>query len=485
MDVSNTARSPLTLAALATVAIPGLDVVATHPPAQSGADFDVAGLTDAEGRRWMIRAPKLAAAGAALEAEVDVLGSLAAAADAGGITFDVPRPQGFAPLPEGGRAMVYRELPGRGLDVDSLSADSVLPRRIGRAIARLHELDPTIIADAGLPVYDAQDYRTRRLAELDEAARTGHVPAALLLRWEHALEDVRLWQFRATVVHGDLAAEHILIASDDVAAFLDWADARVADPADDLAWLLAAAPEDAAETILSAYRRARSDTTDEFLDARAVLAGELALARWLMHGVRHRDEAIIDDAVQMLLDLDEAVAEAPPIGSRAPDHHTAPDLVGAGGAGGEADAADGVDLGYREDDQGAVDSPDVEHDDGAETAGYAGAYPERSAAREAEDGDLPPHDDGADDQTALDETGPIAPNPAPGHWGDDAATAPLPVSKQSAQPMADPASSRDIPGTSEQAETEDDDLQEPDYLRRSGRRGVDDSPTTQLPATET
>lgn len=464
MDVSNTPRSPLTLAALATVAIPGLDVVATHPPAQSGADFDVAGLTDAEGRRWMIRAPKLAAAGAALEAEVEVLGSLAAAADAGGITFDVPRPQGFAPLPEGGRAMVYRELPGRDLDVDSLSADSVLPRRIGRAIARLHELDPTIIADAGLPVYDAQDYRTRRLAELDEAARTGQVPAALLRRWEHALEDVRLWQFRATVVHGDLAAEHILIANDDVAAFLDWADARVADPADDLAWLLAAAPEDAAETILSAYRRARSDTTDEFLDARAVLAGELALARWLMHGVRHRDGAIIDDAVQMLLDLDEAVGQALPIGSRAPDHHTAPDLVGADG---EADAADGVDVGYREDDQGAVDSPDLEYDD-------APVYD-----------DAPEYDDGADDQTALDETGPIAPNPAPGHWGDDAVTAPFPVSAQSAQPVADPASSKEVPGTSEQEEAEDADLQEPDYLRRSGRRGVDDSPTTQLPAAET
>src|SRR5690625_1597547 len=140
MDVSNTPRSPLTLAALATVAIPGLDVVATHPPAQA----------DAEGRRWMIRAPKLAAAGAALEAEVEVLGGLAAAADAGGITFDVPRPQGFAPLPEGGRAVVYRELPGRALDVDGLSADSVLPRRLGRASARLPELRPATLSDAGL-----------------------------------------------------------------------------------------------------------------------------------------------------------------------------------------------------------------------------------------------------------------------------------------------------------------------------------------------
>src|SRR5690625_5083202 len=466
MDVSNTPRSPLTLAALATVAIPGLDVVATHPPAQADADFDVAGVTDAEGRRWMIRAPKLAAAGAALEAEVEVLGGLAAAADAGGITFDVPRPQGFAPLPDGGRAVVYRELPGRALDVDGLSADSVLPRRIGRAIARLHELDPAIIADAGLPLYDAQDYRTRRLAELDEAARTGHVPAALLRRWEHALEDVRLWQFRATVVHGDCAAETVRIANDDVAAFLDWADARVAGPADDLAWLLAAAPEDAAETILSAYRRARSDTTDEFLDARAVLAGELALARWLLHGVRHRDEAIIDDAEQIVLDVDEAVTGSPPIGSRGPDGEYDPGTA---------------------DDTGTADDAGTADDQGAERADDDGEDLEPDAAIARDDGEDPTDDDGAGfagDQGALDETGPIEPNPAPGNWGDDAVTAPFPVSRQSAQPEDEPAPPPDILDTSEQQEAADGDLREPDYLRRSGRRG-DDSATRQLPATET
>lgn len=314
--VSTSPRSPLALAALATVAIPGLDVVATRPPRHATADFDVTSLMDSTGRRWTVRAPRSAVAGAALEGEVELLAVLAGAVDDELLPFDVPRPAGFATLPEGGRAMVHRELRGDELDVPALT--QALAGRLGQALARIHDLEPDVVADAGLPVYDAESYRTRRLAELDESARTGHVPTGLLRRWEHALEDVRLWKFIATPVHGDLAGEHILIAEEEVSAVLDWADARVADPADDLAWLVAAADPETGETILESYRQARADRADEFLAARTLLASELALPRWLMHGVRTRDNSIIDDAIEMLTDLDRAVADADPIGQVPP-----------------------------------------------------------------------------------------------------------------------------------------------------------------------
>src|SRR5699024_8219305 len=88
---------------------------------------------------------------------------------------------------------------------------------------------------------------------------------------------------------------------------------QVADPADDLAWLLAAAPEDTGEQIMAAYREARTGGVDEFLAARTLLASELALPRWLMHGVRKRDDAVLEDAIEMLSDLRDAVADAEPI----------------------------------------------------------------------------------------------------------------------------------------------------------------------------
>ncbi|UNX54157.1 phosphotransferase [Georgenia sp. TF02-10] len=311
-------RSALALAALATTALPGLDVVATRPPQRVGADFQTTGILDAGGRHWVVLAPLHPAAGAALEGEVALLGNLAAVVDAGRLPFDVPRPEGFAVLPEGGRAMVYRQLVGRPLDLDRLTAGPGLSAEVGRAIAALHELDVAVVADSGLPVYDAETYRTRCLAEVDEAARTGHVPAVLLSRWERALEDVALWRFRTTPVHGDLAPEQVLVHEGRVSALLGLAEAHVGDPAEDLAWLVAAAPEESLDAIEEAYAMARTEGADAHLIDRALLVAELALARWLLHGVRTGDPAVVEDAARMLRELAEDVADAPPIGAAEP-----------------------------------------------------------------------------------------------------------------------------------------------------------------------
>ena len=305
-------RSPLALAALATVAIPGLDACDVTRPLHSGADFDVAVVIDAQRRHWVVRAPVRSAAGAALEAVVALLEQVAIHADGGALPFAVPRPAGFAHLPEGGRAVVHEEVPGRPLQLDALRPGPGLAASLGRALAALHQLPVELIENVGLPVYDASTYRERRLAEVDEAARTGLVPPTLLRRWESRLEDVALWRFQPTVVHGDLTAEHVLTDGRTVTGLLGWGDAKVADPADDLAWLLVAAPQDAVESIMEAYQLGRTELTDVHLTERALLAGELALARWLLYGVRADDAEIIADAVEMLAELDETTSE--PVG---------------------------------------------------------------------------------------------------------------------------------------------------------------------------
>lgn len=297
-------RSPLALAALATVAVPGLDAFDVRRPAQPGSDFDTAVVIDAHRNRWVVRAPQHAAAGAALEAEVVLLSGLADQVERGKLPFAVPAPVGFAHLPEGGRAAVHAEIPGEPLRLERLVPGPGLAAALGRAIAAVHELPTGLVEDAGLPVYDAGEYRKRRQAEVDEAARTGKVPPALLRRWEERLEDVALWRFRPTVVHGDLTSDRVLAAGDDITGILHWGDVCVADPADDLAWLLVAAAPDVTDSIMEAYQLRRTELTDPHLADRALLAGELALARWLLYGVRSQDDEIIDDAVAMLDDLD-------------------------------------------------------------------------------------------------------------------------------------------------------------------------------------
>lgn len=308
----------LQLAALATVAVPGLNVVATRPPQKVTADFRLCGVLDSAGRHWVVQAPLHAAAAMAMDAEVQVLRELDDAARAASLPFDVVQPEGFADMPEGWRAMVYRELSGRELDIDALTPGPGPSGSLARAIAAVHELDPASIADAGLPVYDASSYRQRRLAEVDDAARTGRVPPVLLGRWERALEDVALWQFSECPVHGDLAPENVLVSNGRVAAIINWSNAHVGDPAEDLAWLYAAAPEDSLDTIEEAYALARSEQPDKHLVDRALLYSELAVARWLMHGVRIENPEIISDAEGMLAELARQVADSAPIGYSQP-----------------------------------------------------------------------------------------------------------------------------------------------------------------------
>ena len=74
---------------------------------------------------------------------------------------------------------------------------------------------------------------------------------------------------------------------------------------------LARATEPALPGVLAAYTAARREPVDPALPRRARLSGEFALARWLMHGVNTDDAAIVDDAVQMLTDLDATVRDTP------------------------------------------------------------------------------------------------------------------------------------------------------------------------------
>ncbi|MDE0572565.1 phosphotransferase [Demequina sp. B12] len=298
-------RSPLALAALASVAVPGLDVYDVLRSPHSDADFDVVVVKDSTGQRWIVRAPRRAAAGAALEAERGLLKALGRAHDTGLISFDVPRPKGAASMSgtDDGRAIVYSEVPGAPLMMARLEPGPGLAANLGRALAEIHELPPTLVEDEGLPTYDAEQYRQRRLAELDAGIHTGKIPPRLADRWERQLENVSWWRFEPCVVHGDLGEHQIMVSGDTVRGVVDWMDARVADPADDLAWLVASAPEDIVDAVVEAYQMRRRETPDAHLLDRARLASELALLRWLMYGVRTDNADVIADGEGMLADL--------------------------------------------------------------------------------------------------------------------------------------------------------------------------------------
>jgi aminoglycoside phosphotransferase (APT) family kinase protein len=288
--------------------VPGLDPESVEGVVQRpGHQFEVAFIHDTQHRRWVVRAPMSAAAGAQMDVSVALLGLLARR-----LPFSVPTPKGFVTLKEGSRAVVYPYITGRPLSFAHLPAGPGIAAELGRALAALHNVDLALCEEAGLTSYDPDTYRTRRLSDLDRAAATGHVPTALLSRWERSLEEVSLWRFAPTPTHGDLTGDEVLAVfegEDDattgqVRGVTGWENAKVADPADDFATLVTQASPETLDSVLEAYADARTERPDPHLERRARLAGELKLVSQLLIAVGSQSQSRIEACAGRLRQLD-------------------------------------------------------------------------------------------------------------------------------------------------------------------------------------
>ncbi|WP_347107917.1 macrolide 2'-phosphotransferase [Paenarthrobacter sp. S56] len=319
-------KTPLELAAVATAAVPGLAPTATaYSP--DDADFDSALLLDAEGKRWRVRSPRHPEASTRLETEFMILRAFAPAIRAE-LPFHVPTVAGT--VRQGDlTTFVYAHLQGSTLSIDELSAGSPdLAREIGSALAAIHDLPLALVNNADLPSYSANEFRQRKLNELDQAATTGKIPATLLRRWEHALEDVALWRFNPSVVHGDLHEDNLMVQHEAVTAVTGWTDLRIGDPADDFAWLVASNEAPFIDAVMARYTQVRRETPDSHLLRRAALLAEFALAQYLVKAMAVGHQEMTAEAEGMLqslaADIDEQIRREEAA---------------------RADAADGVDAG--------------------------------------------------------------------------------------------------------------------------------------------
>ncbi|MGF6833915.1 macrolide phosphotransferase [Paenarthrobacter sp. TE4293] len=306
--VENVRRTPLELAAIATAAVPGLAPTATAYSPDDDADFDSALLLDSEGKRWRVRSPRHPEASTRLETEFMVLRAFAPAIRAE-LPFHVPTIAGT--VRQGAlTTFVYAHLQGSMLSIEELSAGSpALAQEIGSALAAIHDLPLTLVTNADLPSYSANEFRQRKLNELDQAATTGKIPATLLRRWEHALEDVALWRFNTSVVHGDLHEDNLMVQDDSVTALTGWTDLRIGDPADDFAWLVASNESSFVDAVLNHYTQARRETPDAHLLRRAALLAEFALAQYLVKAMAAGHQSMTAEAESMLQSLSDDIDE--------------------------------------------------------------------------------------------------------------------------------------------------------------------------------
>lgn len=329
--------NPFTLAALATTAVEGLDVVGAS---EDGSDEhrSVVAARLADGETVQVVLPRSVAALRSAEEHAAALAALTLATRSR-LPFEVPSVLGTVDAGRS-RLFVLTRLGGEVMRLGDLSpARPGLAAAVGQAIAAIHELPTSVAADAGLPHEGAPALRQQLLDTFDRAAATGAVPAALLERWEGALGDDRLWQFKPTLVHGDLQAPAFRVEGARVVGLDGWHALSVGDPARDLAFLLGSTEFGSVDEAFDAHAAARG-IGDRQVRQRAMLHAELDIARWLLHGVAKGDESIVDDAKGMLAGL-VARVDRDPGAAIAPQRLETMDLTGVQEYLGESPAATG------------------------------------------------------------------------------------------------------------------------------------------------
>lgn len=312
------ARSPLTLAASATAALPGATIVAVAPLSTgSSGRFDAAVVDLEGGDRLVVRASTDDLGASELAAESIALRALTPGARSL-LPFDAPSFHGEATMSDG-RILASGFVPGYAVDAADLPGGPGAASSLGIALAAIHALPPSVVRAVGLPIRSAADARDAVRATLQRAIDTRHVPVALASRWQAAVDDDALWVFEPTVVLGDAGADSFRFEDradvPTVVGVVGWHALAVGDPAADLQWIVSAV--DASGDVLETYVDSASRTPDPHLPLRMRLYAELEFAKWLVHANEDRRDDVLADAVSLLDALVDGLADAAPLTSAA------------------------------------------------------------------------------------------------------------------------------------------------------------------------
>ncbi|WP_345555459.1 phosphotransferase [Microbacterium kyungheense] len=411
------ARSPLTLAASVTSALPRTGVVGVGVLTEGASgryDSAVADLDD--GRRVAVRVPADDDAAADLAAEVRALRALTPGVRSL-LPFHAPELLGEAGIGDD-RAVVVDFLPGYRVDAAHLPAGRGAATSLGAALAAVHALPHSVVKTEGLPARTPAQVRTDVARIVDRATATRRLPKALQDRWRLAVDADELWRFESAVVLDGVGTGAFVFEDLDgvptVTGLLDWHGLSVGDPATDLQWL-ASAPEAAAD-VFAAYLAESGRAPDARVRERARLYAELEFAKWLIHGHDEARDDIVADAVELLESLAAGVTGDALVSDDALDVDDAIALLERMPGSSTADSSGAVDTSMQTD---AYDPDELARWVADEEArGDTGAVPGASA--DPTDTQELSADDLAELASSLPHDAPAAPRAA-----DDLSTAPI------------------------------------------------------------
>jgi len=298
------ALSPIMLTAWAVAEIPGLEIDGYREA--STTDFDRVVCRTSDDRIISISSPLTATAADLQNAEHRV-GQLLGEGVRSRLPFGVPHTLA-AGSQDKRRIVVTVDAAGKPLSTVKDPRPAL--RSLATALAAIHSLPTSIVTRNVIPTSTSLDCLRDAAGIIDRAHQTTKVPSALLDRWDAAIEDAGLWQFAPTITHGNLDFDAVLVDGPHVTGIINWADARVGDPAEDFRTVFGRLSNELAAQFMQDYSAERP-SNDRRLAHRARFASELHIARWLIHGTDSNDDATVSEAVGMLNSLLASVTDNP------------------------------------------------------------------------------------------------------------------------------------------------------------------------------
>ena len=286
------------LAALAADAAPGKNFTNFKSDSSNEA-IDQLLLWDRAGDSFVLKAPANPSGERELALELEGIRTISQASS--NLPFETPRVVGSSRDLDGNKAVLLSLLGGQKPDLSRYTPGK-FSQSYAKAMAAIHSISPALVKDAGLPEYQPTELVHQRVSEVDRIAATGRVAPQLLSRWEQALEDVAMFRFHPTVIHGAISEDALVVADQEIVGIGNWNALAIADPAEDFRWLAGGALQSTFEDAMLHYR-ANLPVADENLALRATLYAELELGNWLVYCLETADHIEIAKAEDLLNEL--------------------------------------------------------------------------------------------------------------------------------------------------------------------------------------
>lgn len=219
-----------------------------------GLDFRIGFATADDGRRWVLRLPRRADVMERAGVEARALELVRAR-----LPVQVPDWRIF-----GDRLIAYPMLDGvPGLTFDPNThevtwhfdkASPLFAQTLGAAIAALHDIEAELARESGLPVFTPDDLRRKWVGDLERVGASFEIAPDLWASLRDWVAEDGYWPDFSVLIHGDLYPGHVMVDPEGRATgIIDWTEARVGDPAVDLAGHVRAFGEDALADLVGAY----------------------------------------------------------------------------------------------------------------------------------------------------------------------------------------------------------------------------------------